>query len=344
MASKIAEDPRIDPRIKAIFGATPDMTTPGDVASRDELLAEENNEAAAARQAGFQMMMDAVDNETVAPSTGLAIRTEAFVSSPDGNTIKIRFIRPDNAETLPCVYYIHGGGMASMSCFDGMYRAWGKIIAARGVAVAMVDFRNCLRASSAPEVAPFPAGLNDCVSGLKWVHANAAALNIDPNRIIVAGESGGGNLTLATGLKLKQDGDLGLINGLYAMCPYIAGKWPLPQNPSSTENNGLLLDLHNNRGAMGYGIEAFNAKNPLAWPAFATAEDVKGLPPTVISVNECDPLRDEGIGFYRLLIHNGVAARCRQVMGTIHGTEIFAICCPDISRDTASDMANFAKG
>ena len=78
------------------------------------------------------------------------------------------------------------------------------------------------RASSAPEVAPFPAGLNDCVSGLKWVVANAGHLGIDPARIVVAGESGGGNLTLATGLKLKQDGDLGLIKGLYALCPYIA--------------------------------------------------------------------------------------------------------------------------
>ena len=79
---------------------------------------------------------------------------------------------------------------------------------------------------------------------------------------------------------------------------------------------------------MAYGMEEFNNRNPLAWPAFATAEDVKGFPPTVISVNECDPLRDEGIGFYRLLLHNGVSARCRQVMGTVHGTEIFAICCP----------------
>ena len=64
----------------------------------------------------------------------------------------------------------------------------------------------------------------------------------------------------------------------------------------------------------------------------------------MISVNECDPLRDEGIAFYRLLMTNGVAARCRQVMGSIHGTEIFAICCPDISRDTARDLAAFAKG
>jgi acetyl esterase len=242
---------------------------------------------------------------------------------------------------VPCVYYIHGGGMTIMSCYSGNYRAWGKIIAANGVAVAMVDFRNALVPSSAPEVAPFPAGLNDCVSGLKWVHANSAKLNIDPTRIVIAGESGGGNLTLATGLKLKRDGDVGLIKGLYALCPYIAGEWPQPQYPSSTENNEILLDLHNNRGAMGYGIEAFRARNPLAWPAFATAEDITGFPPTVISVNECDPLRDEGVSFYRLLMHNGVRARCRQVMGTIHGTEIFPTCCPDISHNTANDITNF---
>ena len=110
-------------------------------------------------------------------------------------------------------------------------------------------------------------------------HANAAKLNIDPARIIVAGESGGGNLTLASGLKLKRDGNLGLIKGLYALCPYIAGEWPQAQYPSSIENNGILLDLHNNRGAMGYGIEAFRNRDPLAWPSFATSADVAGLPP-----------------------------------------------------------------
>ncbi len=233
--------------------------------------------------------------------------------------------------------------MQFLSAFDDNYQAWGRIIAAEGVAVAMVDFRNALHASSAPEVAPFPAGLNDCVSGLRWVCANASSLGIDLDRIIVAGESGGGNLTLATGLKLKQDGDAGLIKGLYAVCPYIAGQWPLPQNPSTYENDRIFLNLNNNRAAMAYGIEAFEARNPLAWPGFATADDVKGLPPVVISVNECDPLRDEGVNFYRLLIQNGVAARCRQVMGTIHGTEVFPALCPDISRSTASDIANFAR-
>ena len=343
MASKLAADSRIDPRIKAVFGAM-DLTTSGDIASREALLAEANTETALAAEAGMELLFNACDNETTAPSAGLTTRTETFTSQPDGNEIKIQFIRPDTAEVLPCVYYIHGGGMQTMSCFNGMYTSWGRIIAGRGVAVAMVDFRNALRPSSAPDVAPFPAGLNDCVSGLKWVHSHAAQLRIDPARIIVAGESGGGNLAIATTLKLKRDGDLALIKGLYALCPYIAGRWPLPQNPSSTENNGILLELHNHRGAMAYGIEALERGDPLAWPGFATEQDVAGFPPTVISVNECDPLRDEGVGFYRLLLRAGVAARCRQLMGTVHGTEIFSISCPDISRSTAADMADFARG
>jgi acetyl esterase len=341
--SKIMDDPRLDPRIKAILGA---MALPPskDVSSREELLEQANSDAAQAAAAGLKMFLEVCDTEEIAPSAGLKTTTVEFDSQPDGNKILIQYIRPDNTETLPCVYYIHGGGMQAMSCFDGNYRAWGRIIAAQGVAVTMVDFRNALTPSSAPEVAPYPAGLDDCVAGLKWVIANSDELNIDAGRIIVAGESGGGNLTLATGLRLLQEGDSNLIQGLYALCPYIAGQWPLPENPSSTENNGILLDLHNNNGAMAYGIEEFNNRNPLAWPGFSSDEDVQGLPPTVISVNECDPLRDEGINFYRLLLKNGVAAKCRQVMGTMHGTEIFPICCPDISRDTARDLAAFCKG
>jgi acetyl esterase/lipase len=77
------------------------------------------------------------------------------------------------------------------------------------------------------------------------------------------------------------------------------------------DSERVLLELHDTRGAMGYSIEAFE-RRPLAWPGFATAGDVRGLPPVVISVNECDPLRDEGVNFYRLLIANGQPARCRH--------------------------------
>ncbi|MGH3744212.1 MAG: alpha/beta hydrolase [Mycobacteriales bacterium] len=342
MPYDIAGDPRLDPRIKALLAALPHENS-ADVPDRQTLLDEASTPAAQQVRDAFRSFMDLCDSEDAAPSAGLRIHREAIPSQPDGNTINLQVIRPDSDEVVACVYYIHGGGMSSLSCFDGMYRGWGKLIAANGVAVVMVDFRNCVSASSVPEVAPFPAGLNDCLAGLHWVVGHADLLGIDPARVVVAGESGGGNLTLATGLSLQRTGQLDLIKGLYALCPYIAGQWPHPDSPSSSENNGILLDLHNNRGAMGYGIEAFEDRNPLAWPSFATGEDVAGFPPTVISVNECDPLRDEGINFYRLLLRAGVPARCRQQMGTMHGTEIFTIVCPDVSRDTARDLAGFAR-
>lgn len=338
------DDPRIDPRIKALLGpmlAAAEPPPPAD--SREELLARGNDDQAAALREAMSGFLDACDTEDVAPSDGLTVSEHTLTSQPDGNEVNLRLIRPEGAASLPCIYYIHGGGMQVMSCYDGNYRAWGRILAAQGVAVAMIDFRNALVPSSVPQVAPYPAGLNDCVSGLEWVIDNAGALGIDPAHVIVAGESGGGNLTLATGLKLKQDGKLPLIRGLYALCPYIAGQWPRDDLPSSTDNNGIVLNLHSDQGRLAYGIEAFERRDPLAWPGFATEADVKGLVPTVISVNECDPLRDEGIAFYRLLLRAGVPARCIQVMGTVHGTEIVPLACPDVSRASAASIAHFCR-
>ena len=274
-------------------------------------LAESNTPEALEAQEGFRAIQDLCDSEEYAPSAGLTVRTMQFSSEPDGNTINLRITSPDTAEALPCVYYIHGGGMATMSCFDGMYRGWAKLIAANGVAVVMVDFRNSVVASSAARGGTFPGRaerlrLGPALGG-RPCRAKSGSI---PSPIVVAGESGGGNLTLATGLKLKRDGDIGLIKGLYALCPYIAGQWPTPESPSSVENEGILLTLHNNRGAMGYGIEAFDGRNPLAWPSFADVDEVTGFPPTVINVNECDPLRDEGINFYRC----SSAAACRPVV------------------------------
>lgn len=341
MGSKIANDTRLDPRIRTRLRAIPEVTLP-DVASREELLALVSSDAARAARKAEQDLFETFDTDAIVPSAGFRVSVFHPVSEPDGNKIAIRFVRPDTDVRLPCVYYIHGGGMNRWSCFNGNYRLWARMIAAQGVAVAMIDFRNAVEPSSLPEVAPFPAGLNDCLSGLSWVRANADTLNIDAQRVIVAGESGGGNLTLATGLALKRAGALASVKGLYALCPYVAGQWPQPHYPSSTENEGIVLNLHNNRGRMGYGIAAYEARNPLAWPGFATVDDVTGFPPTIIRVNECDPLCDEGVAFYRLLLSAGVSARCRQVMGTTHGIEIMPVVCPDISRDAAADIAEFA--
>ena len=341
MFSKLQRDPRIDPRIKAVFGefGLPPMP---DVTSREALIAEETSPEAQAGLEAVEAFYASTGADEVHVPDGLETSTLRFASEPDGNEVQILFMRPKGAAVRPCVYYIHGGGMSALSCFDANYQVWGRTIAAQDVAVAMVDFRNAVHPSSAAETAPYPAGLNDCVAGLRWLHSHAAELQIDPGRIVVAGDSGGGNLTLATALKLRREGDVHLLAGVYALCPYIAGMWPDLRYPSTIENDGIFLSINGNRAAMGYGIEAYDVRDPLAWPAFATIEDVRGLPPVVISVNECDPLRDEGVAFYRLLLAAGVNARCRQVMGTVHATEVFPAICPDISRDTARSIAALA--
>jgi acetyl esterase len=339
MANRLVEDPRIDPRIKALFGGLT-VTAMPKVTSREEYLALV---ARAPRPTGPNLLsiLAEGDYSTISPSAGLTVRTEKIASLPDGNTINLQVITPDGPGPWPCVYYIHGGGMMAMSCYDANYAAWGRMIASQGVAVVMVDFRNALAPSSVPEVAPYPAGLSDCVSGLHWVRANSAALNIDLSRLIIAGESGGANLTIATALRLKQAGELSSVKGLYVMCPYFAGEWPGAEGSSALENAGILMDARADYAAVVYGVEAFTQRDPMAWPGFATEDVVKGFPPVVINVNECDPLRDDGMDLYRKLLRAGVPTRCRQLMGTVHGTEVFVLPCPDVSRDVARDIAAF---
>ena len=336
----IMEDPRIDPRLKAAYGAMPLHVLP-QVTDREGLLALA---AATMAQLADAPRPDPAPYEAFAPSAGLSIRTIAIPSQPDGNSINLQVIKPEGPGPFACVYYIHGGGMMMSSCYDPHMTAFGRLIAHMGVAVVQVDFRNSLYPSSLPEVAPFPAGLNDCVSGLRYVADNAASLGIDPARIVVAGESGGGNLALATAIKLGRDGDLDLISGIFAMCPCIAGEWPGGAGTSADKNDGIVMAKPTNYMPMAYGIEQLHARNPLAWPGFASEDDVRGFPPTVIQVNECDCLRDDGVAFYQLLLRAGVDARCRELLGTVHATEIGVILCPEISRDAARDMASLARG
>ncbi len=289
MAYDHQADPRIDPRIKLALDFIPAIETI-DCASREEAVAAANTDEKMAAAELTRQFLEACDDGSVVSSKGLRVELRSIVSQPDENIINLQVIRPDNDEILPCVYYIHGGGMATGTALWGNYRAFGKLIAHHGVVVVMVDFRNSSQPSSVPELAPFPGGLNDCLSGLRWTHENASELGIDPAAVVVAGESGGGNLTLATGLSLKRSGEINLVKGLYAFAPYIMGHYPDPALPSTIENSGIFINLEGNAMVVAYGAEHLANRDPLAWPYYASDEDLVGLPPVVISVNECDPL------------------------------------------------------
>ena len=115
-------------------------------------------------------------------------------------------------------------------------------LAATGVVVIGVEYRN---GAGVLGNHPFPAGLNDCASALNWVHSHRDQLGI--TTITVAGESGGGNLALATTLKAKQDRHLHMIDGVYAMVPYISGAYGWSEAdrarelPSLVENDGYFI-------------------------------------------------------------------------------------------------------
>jgi acetyl esterase/lipase len=77
----------------------------------------------------------------------------------------------------------------------------------------------------------------------------------------------------------------------------------------------------------------------------ATDDDLKGLPPHVISVNELDPMRDEGLAYYRRLVRAGVPAVGRLVAGTCHGGDLlFPGAMPDVFAASVRDLSGFAKG
>ena len=127
--NKILGDVRIDQRIRDVFGHIDMDQALSNHSTREEMMAFERTEEGKAAKDMMEMINNAPHYKEIVPSDGLVSLTKDFVSEPDGNVIKIQYIRPDTDETLPCVYYIHGGGMEISSCFDELYSAWGRCIA-----------------------------------------------------------------------------------------------------------------------------------------------------------------------------------------------------------------------
>jgi len=333
-------DPRIDPRILVALsqiGLFDDDAMPEIMPIPKEMVPAtlcemENNQTA---------MLNAMASNASVP-VEISYRTDV-IQGEQGNEITLHIHSPEKRdEPLPCIIHMHGGGMAILKASDSFNINLRNRIASLGVVVIGVEFRN---SAGSLGCHPFPAGLNDCCVGLNWVYNCKEQLAI--STIVLAGESGGGNLALATCLKAKLDGNVGQIDGVYAMCPYIFNS----EDPASDalvskrENNGYFLD-DNLMAAIAhmYDPSSENAKNPLCWPYYASNEQLVGLPPHVISVNELDPLRDEGLSYFRKLIKSGVPATSRTVNASTHAADLmFPAALPEAFSATLHDLVNFAK-
>ena len=336
----LADDARLDPRIAKVLAAVPELAPGVEPPPLGSPIAacldycrgfEDANRARHGAAWAAMPAFDAVET------------TVETIDGVDGNAIELHVHRPTARHApLPCVVHLHGGGMVMMAATDPGSTRYRNSLAAAGLVVVGVEFRN---GGGRLGDHPFPAGLNDCASAVRWTYANRERLGV--SKVVVAGQSGGGNLSIATALKAKGEGWGGEIGGVFAMCPYIFGGYAEPPAglPSLLENDGYLLGREMMAAlATVYDPTGDHASDPLAWPLHAAPTDLAGLPPHVVVVNELDPLRDEGLAFYRKLLAAGVPAVGRTAQGTPHSGDIgYPDITPEVYADNVSSVLGFAN-
>ena len=264
----MGEDPRSDPRMIAALGplglAGHPEPAPVDASSDLDALLDYCDQA----EPGFSGLFEAV-LAGVAPVQGVTSSVE-IIKGLAGNDITLYIHRPTDAtDPLPGILHLHGGGMVILEAAGLNYVRWRDELAATGLVVVGVEFRNGA-GKLGPH--PFPAGLDDCMSALRWVGDNRDRLGI--GKLVVSGESGGGNLTLATTLRAKREGVLDLIAGVYAQCPYISGLYASKpaELTSLHENDGYFLDV-SMMGALAQRVRPIRrSRAPIPWPGRTTPE------------------------------------------------------------------------
>jgi acetyl esterase/lipase len=245
-----------------------------------------------------------------------------------------------------------------LNSFYQNFQTLSRLLAHAGATVVMPDFRNSATPSLQGEVTgSFPSGLNDCVSTVRWCRDNLD--KIHASHIIIAGESGGGNLAISTALSLAREGEM-IIKGVYSLCPMIRGAWGgHGENHDSTswnKNAGIFMDYPEYHPVVkDYGMGSkekdqslHDEKNALAWPGlYADPVELQQIkyPPTAIVVNEFDPLLDDGVEFYNKCIEARIQnCSIQQLDGTTHGVGSYLVnLMPEVSRDQCNRIVAFAK-
>ncbi|MFT7653382.1 MAG: acetyl esterase/lipase [Candidatus Azotimanducaceae bacterium] len=203
--------------------------------------------------------------------------------------------------------HIHGGGyvMGSPEQADAANLV---LCAKLGIVVLSVSYR------LAPEHS-IPAPLNDCYAGLGWLHENAQALGVDPERIAVGGESAGGGLAAALAIHARDKGE-------YAICHQHLTYPMLDNQTGSAEHMGdrLVGEFVWTRQSNQFGWEGFLGDAPATAPQVpARVEDYSGLPPAWIHTVGLDLFRDENIRYAQGLMAAGVAVELTVYPGACHG-------------------------
>jgi acetyl esterase len=272
---------RLDPQVQALLAQFADKplmhTVPVAIARR-----------------GFDRAM--VEMVPAGPAVAVSTHT---IDGPAGPLAVREYRAPRTGEAeaaLPLVVYLHGGGwvVGSLASHDALCRA---LCARSGAIVLSVDYR------LAPEH-PFPAGLDDCEAAARWAFAQAPALGADARRVVLAGDSAGGNLAAALTLRLRDAGGPRPAAQvlLYPVTDHYSGAHP----SYAAFGRGYGLERETMQWFWDHYLGESAAVPPPPEAAPLRATDLSGLPPALVLTAGHDVLRDEGDAYAQRLAQAGV--------------------------------------
>ena len=258
------------------------------------------------------------------------VEDKIFPVGPTGQTF-VTIYRPKGAKgTLPVVMYYHGGGwvLGSKNTHDRLLR---DLVHGTNAAFVFVNY------TPSPE-AQFPIPIEQGFAALKYVAEHGDELDLDTTQLAIAGDSVGGNMAAVVALLAKER------KGPTIQCQvlfYPVTDGSMSQNSYKEFADGPWLTA----AAAKYFFDAYapNAedrnKTTISLLS-ATAEQLKGLPPALIIVDENDILRDEGEDYARKLLQAGVKTTAVRVLATIHDFVMLNALADTAATKTAIELAS----
>jgi acetyl esterase len=236
------------------------------------------------------------------------IEDKVLPVGPTGE-VSLRIYRPKGAKApLPAVMYFHGGGwiLGSKNTHDRLLR---DLVNGTNAAFVFVNY------TPSPE-AQFPVPNEQAYAATKYIAEHGKEFGLDSSRLAVAGDSAGGSMTAVVAQLAKERKGPAI---RYQVLFYPVTDGSLSQKTYEEFGNGLWLT----KAAMSWMWDAYapnkeDRKKSAASPLQATTEQLKGLPPALVIVDENDILRDEGEAYARKLIQAGVDVTAVRVLATFH--------------------------
>jgi acetyl esterase/lipase len=250
-----------------------------------------------------------LDDLQAAPVEKLPVTDEWITVPATVGDVRVRIVKPVDAEAvLPVVVYMHGGGwiLGNAATHDRLVR---ELAVGAHAAVVFVEY------TPSPE-AHYPVAIEQGYAVAQWVTREGADHGLDAARMAVAGESVGGNMTAALALMAKERGDVTFVQqSLY---------YPVTDAAMNTASyDQFASGYYLSRRSMEWFWDAYapdKAKRSeiTASPNRAAVEQLRGLPPTLVFVDEADVLRDEGEAYAAKLRTAGVPVTTVRYDGTVH--------------------------